>query len=368
MFAHIPNLLSQIPRQTLQVAGIILAQKIVLTLLLFLAPVCFPSCFKAPGLIEQRFRAFDTDYYLRIAASGYGSKDNDEAFYPLWPLCIRVGSILLNGNALLSAYVLANLFSLGGLLLFHRVVSERQCESVATKATVLLLLYPGSIFFFFPYSESLFLLLLMLCLYCLQRGNYAGVALAAFLIPMARAIGVFILPILLWELIRKKSPARNYAVCATPLLGYLCYFGLMYSYAGDPLAGFAAQLHFPAAPSVARIFDPMGFIESFTTFSWSHDMRYSIIDRGLFVVFLASLFWVIRMDSTYYVYAVFTGLVPALSNVLMSYTRFLSLVFPLFVVAAQLTFRTWLFGVFVTGSATAQVYFFLRHLSRQWVG
>jgi ABC-type multidrug transport system fused ATPase/permease subunit len=368
MNCRLANLFARIPKPTRRIAAIILAQKIVFAILLILAPVLVPSFFPNARVVERRFRTLDSDSYLQISTHGYTSNGAECAFYPLWPLCIRIGSFLTGGNMVLAGYLLANLLSFAGLLLFHRYVWEKHNLVLADRATTLMLFFPGSIFFFFPYTESLFFFLVMIFLFKLHRTNYTCAAVTAFFLPMARAIGILLLPVLVWELFRKKSLPKRYLACAGPVLGYLCYFGIMYSYTGNALEGFNAQRNYPAQPSLSRIADIVGFIVSFADFGWSHDMLHSFVDRGFFLVFVCSLYWVIRMDSTYYLYSVFTGLIPALSNVLMSYTRFLSLVFPVFVVLAQLTLRKWVY-LFLCGlSGAVQVCFLVRHVSDHWVG
>jgi hypothetical protein len=143
----------------------------------------------------------------------------------------------------------------------------------------------------------------------------------------------------------------------------------MQRFTGNAFEGFAAQQQFPAQPAVGRIFDLPGFLQSFADIVWSHDLLHSFVDRGFFLLFLCGLYWILRLDSVYFVYSIFIGLVPALSNSLMSYTRFLALVFPLFVVAAGVTFRrSWLFYALCTGLGIMQIYLLVRHITGQWAG
>ena len=346
----------------------ILSHKLLLILLLWSAPTIWPSLFRDESGVTRRFQTWDSEHYLHIAAYGYTPGAGHCAFYPLWPLCIKIGSYVTDGNLVVSGYLLSNIFSFIGLLVFHRFVSENHCLKVADRATVLLALFPGSIFFIFPYTESLFLLLIVACLFCLRRGHLISVALLAFLLPLTRAIGVFIIPVFLWELLRTKSPMKNYVIIIAPLVGYACYFGTMYAFTGNPFEGFVAQQQYPAQPSVSRILDPAGFCDAFIDIRWSHDMLHSWLDRLFFVLLLASMYWMLRADTTYYVYSIFFGFIPALSNIFMSFTRFISLVFPLFIVWAQSTKRRWLFWPLASISLIVQLYFFLRHINGKWVG
>jgi hypothetical protein len=345
-----------------RIGAIFVAQKAVLTILLF----TLPSLFKQP-LSSQRFTTWDAAAYLEIAAHGYDSQPV-YPFYPLWPACIRLVSKIMCGHAILASYLCANVFSLIGLILFYRLVREKHGFFVANRAALLLLVFPGSLFMFVPYTEALFFCLLMAWWWSMYRKAYWKAAVFGMLLPLTRAIGCFILPVMLWELFRKGARLRTYSWCFAPIIGYAAYFGIMYCYTGNPLSGFDAQQNYPARPSVGRIGDLVGFCHSFMNFGWYHDFLHSFIDRIVFLSFLISLFWILRLDSGYYVYAIFAGLIPALSNSLMSYTRFVCLVFPLFIVWGTICRRNWIFVFLCMLFFAMQIVFLLLHISGSWAG
>lgn len=368
-FRHQPLMLREdcTPRvHTLRLLAVVAGHKAAATILLLLCPVLFPAMF-TPLARANLFQTWDTGAYLDIAARGYRSREAC-AFYPLWPACIKVGSWLLGGRAAVASYVLANLFSLGGLLLFHRLVWEREGPSTADVSALLLLLYPGAAFFCVPYSESLFFLLLMACLLCVRRRACVGAAVAAALLPLTRATGIFVLPLIVWELFRNRAPLRQYVICVAPLAGYAAYFGIMRWCTGSAMAGFQAQRLYPAQPSIANILDVTGFLHCFIGFGWMHDYLHSFIDRFVFVAFLLTLFWIARLDIGYYVYAMLAGLLPALSNSLMSFTRFSTLVFPLFIVWGMAMKRGWCMPFVLLLFFGVQVMFLLLHVSGVWAG
>ena len=267
-----------------------------------------------------------------------------------------------------SAWLLANAFSLVGMLAFHRLVWQEQGVRVANNATLLLLLYPGSVFLFVPYSESLFLLLAVICLLGLQQGCAWVIATSAFLLPMCRAIGIFILPVIALGLLLTRAQVKRYWVCLMPVLGYACYFGIMYFYTNNPFEGFVVQSQYPAQPSIGKIFDLSRFIHTLAQFSWSHDYLHSFMDRIVFITFLISLFWILQIDVKYYAYALLTGLVPAMSSDLMSYTRYAVLVFPLFIVWARFGRQTRTLPLLFMLFYGVQVLLLLLALSNHWAG
>jgi hypothetical protein len=346
---------------------IILLQKCLLTGLLLVAPSLMPEFFTIPSSFERRFKHWDSEHYQYLAHERYTAGSALCAFYPLWPICIRIGTFLTGGDYITASYLLCNAFSLIGFLLFFRLVWERHGLGVANRATIILLFFPGSVFFFLPYTESLFLLLLMILLFCLSHTHHKAAALAAFFLPMARAIGIFILPFMLWELWRKKAPLRNYWICLTPLLGYALYFAIMYFQTGNALEGFQAQKHFPAQPSIARIADPIGFLDRLIDVSWNHGLFGGWLDRFFFLIFFYTLYAIFRTDSGYGIYAICSGLIPALSNILMSYSRFICLVFPVFIVLGM-SIRGRFFWPFCMACGAAQLIFLIRMVTGRWVG
>jgi len=134
------------------------------------------------------------------------------------------------------------------------------------------------------------------------------------------------------------------------------------------MAGFQAQRLYPAQPSIANILDVTGFLHCFIGFGWMHDYLHSFIDRFVFVAFLLTLFWIARLDIGYYVYAMLAGLLPALSNSLMSFTRFSTLVFPLFIVWGMAMKRGWCMPFVLLLFFGVQVMFLLLHVSGVWAG
>ncbi len=144
----------------------------------------------------SHFAGWDAGYYLSLSEDGYTAGDQACAFYPLWPLLIRWFSVLTGGNHLIAGMVLANVFSLAAWIIFYHVAARRFGEKTAWWALVLLIIFPGSLFYQFIYSEPLFFLLVMVLWLGLEQNRYGLAWSAAFLLPLTRGIGIFaVLPI-----------------------------------------------------------------------------------------------------------------------------------------------------------------------------
>src|SRR5438552_3074900 len=109
----------------------------------------------------------------------------------------------------LAGTVLANVFSLAAWIMFYQVVAGRFGKTVALWALVLLVVFPGSLFFQFIYSEPLFFLLVMALWLGLERERYDWACTAACLLPLSRPVGIFCVLPIAWHLLNKK-PLRSF--------------------------------------------------------------------------------------------------------------------------------------------------------------
>lgn len=235
----------------------------------------------------------------------------------------------------------------------------------------LMLLFPGAIFFSFIYTEPLFLVLAVVFVLGLDHGRYGWVVLAGVLLPLTRAVGVFCLAPLVWHLWTQRKPARLWLTLLAPAVGYAAYFALMHTLTGNAFEGFDAQRHYPNQPSIRNIVDVEGFAQAFVAVGSWHGMVDSAIDRVLFVVFLATLPAIWRLDRAWFWYALGTGLVPALSNWFFSYNRFLMMCFPVFVVLARWLDgdeNRWIRRYYWALLGAVQVVFLWRHVNHHWAG
>lgn len=114
-----------------------------------------------PGMRPSLLTVWDAAWYERIAKDGYHGGvvhgGHDFAFFPAWPLLMKVTSLgvlpLVETGALL-----ANLLFVAAVIVIWRVLADRLGERTATAGVVLLSFAPSAWVFSLPYSEPLFLL------------------------------------------------------------------------------------------------------------------------------------------------------------------------------------------------------------------
>ena len=296
----------------------------------------WPAGAQSPSL-PSKLGAWDAAHYLILSERGYEAGSHSCAFYPLWPAEIRAASVLSFGRPLLAGMVLANILSIVALLMCYKLLAREYGDLVGRRSLVLLLAFPSAFFFSLAYTESLYLSLVVVFFWFLGRDRYFWPVVAAFLAPLTKAIGVFLVLPLAWHLYERRKPWKYWLLLLAPLAGYAAYFGLMHLNTGNAFEGFDAQKAYPYSPSIKNMFNFAGLSEAFLNVQSFDGMMDSLLDRALFVLLVLLLPLVWRLNRTWFFYTAAAGVVPALTSWFMSYRRYFLVCFPAFVILAQLS-------------------------------
>jgi hypothetical protein len=162
------------------------------------------------------FTAWDGQWYLWIASHGYQAAAVrpptafDYAFFPLWPILIKIfGPGVL--PSWISAVLLANgLFILAGIVVW-RLLADVFGDATATRGTALFAFAPPAFVFSMVYTESLFILLAAASLLAtrrLSRWAWPAALLAGFtrITAVAIAASAFV------RAMRSRGRARSIAL------------------------------------------------------------------------------------------------------------------------------------------------------------
>ena len=179
------------------------------------------------GLLLEPWRQFDALRFTEIAAHGYTSDSLNTAYLPLYPLLVRVASVLTFGHFLSAALLVSNGACVIGVGLFWRWVAEETDLYVAWRSTALLLLCPDAFYLLGGYSESLFLALSAGCLLATRRHAIVGAGALAALASLTRLQGlVLLVPIALALWRQRRQPGtiwRGGVALVMPLASLLAY-------------------------------------------------------------------------------------------------------------------------------------------------
>ncbi len=164
---------------------------------------------------------YDCTWYEHTARAGYDLGPNGDAygdtanwaFFPLYPLLLAAGAAIAPPGSmtwtaiLLSSACFAGFATLGALYLQTSASApsaqgSRSGPPVAVAWLAFASLWPGDIYFAFPYSESLYALLMTASLLALIRRQPLGSAAASAALSATRPPGVLMAPVIIADRLR----------------------------------------------------------------------------------------------------------------------------------------------------------------------
>jgi len=342
----------------------------------------------------------DETNYLAIATDGY-TKAQQALFFPLYPTLIRMLAPLFHHSMLATGFFLSNVAFLGVLIVFYRLVETEFERDTAKRAVLYLAIFPTAFFFFVAYSESLFLLLVLLSFYTMRRGSWWLAGLFGALATLTRFEGIFLFVLFLCEFARQKLPQIRQgwdekqplerirlvsSVLASLLipLALVIYASALNALFGDPFAFIHAQAQqsagfsFPLLGPLVAIKDIVR--QPHTSFVVAH----SILDLTALLLFAALLvlcfFGPERLARNQWTFALFglLLLLYALSfpgsaavhgspyDALPSMQRLVLVIFPGFILLARLGRRAWFHQGYLLLALPMLAFFVLQFITGHW--
>lgn len=291
---------------------------------------------------------FDGSHYVVIAEQGY--YPYQEAFFPLFPLLIRVLAPFLDWNYITAGLVIVHIAFLVALFLLWRLVKLDFGGKAAVWAVVFLLVFPTSFFFAQVYTESLFLALVLGSFLAARKGWWAVASLLGGLATATKFVGIFLLPALAWEWweqrklksknLKVKSIDKNVFWLLLIPLGLISYMVYLKITVGDPLTFIHVQSSFGANRTGGEIVwlpqVVFRYLKIFITVPWvEYEGRIAILEFFLFffVGGLCLLSWK-TVRKSYLIFSLLAIFVPTLTGTLLSVPRFVLVAFATFIALA----------------------------------
>lgn len=297
--------------------------------------------YSIPQKLRELATRSDGGWYIGLARNGYDKgpfkldKPHNWAFFPLYPLLVRAVASAL-GNYRLVAIALSNLCFFAALILLHKLVlAWGYDKGVANRAIFYVAAFPTSYFFSLPWTSSLFLLLTVSSFLAAKRDVWWLAGLCAGLASATRYNGIFLLPALLifyWQAQRPFKLRANVLGLLLAPLGLLCFMVYLYSITGNALAFADAQaawkVHwgFFLQPLATFIISP---------FELSAGWNFRLLNFAAAVLALICGFaWLKRREWAWAFYIFISVITPLSMVTLEGNTRYMMVVFPLFVMLA----------------------------------
>ena len=183
---------------------------------------------------------WDSDWYLRIAESGYDWPSSTPAFFPLYPSLLAGLGRVLGGHFLLAGLVVSLAACAVAFALLYRLVGHRLGAGDARRSVVYLALFPTSLFLGAVYGESLFLALAVGTFVLAERGRLGWASVATGLALLTRAQGVALVPALAVFAWRREG-ARGLRLLAIPIGMFAVFPIVLEAWVGHGLGFVDAQ-------------------------------------------------------------------------------------------------------------------------------
>jgi hypothetical protein len=286
---------------------------------------------------------WDAVHYLDIATQGY--QGTDMAFFPLFPLLIRIVGRLV-GNHLIAGILISNASFFFGLLFLYKLLEHEYDRPVARRAIFYISIFPSAFFFSAVYTESLFFMLTVASFYYMRAHRWWLAGIIGFFAAMTRVEGVLLaVPFLIeWYAQYKPKLATGFrALLAGALipLGLMVYMTYLWVLRADPLYFSHVQVnwnrHFaPPWVSIINAFEKI-----------AHATQGQTVANQVFeITFTALMLGVLvggwrRLRPSYIAYMALSILIPMSTSSLMSMPRFALVLFPMFAILARWGERPW---------------------------
>lgn len=313
--------------------------------------------FAQPGERWSMWAIWDAPHYLGLADRGYqttGDAANHIVFFPGYPSVVHVANWVIPGDTLTAAFVVSGLASIAAALLLAALVRTDTGgdEAQSLRAVWFLLIFPTAYFLHIPYTESLFLALILGSFLAARRGNWAVAGMVGGLAAITRINGMLLLPALAVEAYlqyrRTGRIDRGWLWIAAVGVGTLIYLAINQHYFGDPL-------HFQSVQKAnwyKEIANPLtsisGMIEGMG--GYKPGDRHMLVRQELLFLAIglgASVLAWFRLRKSYAVWAFLNVLLFASTSWIQSTPRYAITIFPIFLLLAQIKRATW-FGMLIS--------------------
>ena len=305
---------------------------------------------------------FDAGWYGGIALDGYSfqgrwDRQQNVAFFPAFPMLVRAGGYPLGAFAprvprdiriarLLWAGVFLSFAAFAWAAVYlWRLTAETVGDARAPAAVALLAAYPFAVFFSAPYTEALFLLGCLGCVYHFRRAELRPAFAWGLLVGLTRPNGFLlsvVLAVIVLERFRAfaKSTHREIGeyllAVASPALGMLAYSTFVHSLTGDFFGW--ARLHeawgrsYSGLAPMARAY---GWLVDEGLLTVVQNVPYDTLN-SLGLIFALAMVWPVarRLGPAFALFIVINILPPMLAGGVLSMGRLTSTLFPIFIALA----------------------------------
>jgi hypothetical protein len=338
-----------------------LAFRVFTALVAFLANVVFPayqdqgfSVFRQEHVFWDTFARYDSGWYHGIASQGYiygAGGRNNLAFFPVYPMLMRAGGTVLGSRQedyYFAGIVVSWLAFAAAMTVLYRLALLDLPRPAALRAVMYAAAFPFAYFFGMVYSESVFLLALLLAVYGLRTRRWVVAAVSGAVMTATRVTGVMAVPglaLVAWRVAGADRRSRIVALgaVAASMAGIGLYSLFNYQVSGTPFAWYDSITFWGYRPGGNPFGGVLGLLQALVTrpyqFLATERMApYDTLNALAAIGALALLPLIVRRFNAGYALIVLAGLLlPLSSGQFEGLGRYCSVQFPIALGLASLT-------------------------------
>lgn len=218
------------------------------------------------GLVHSVYDRWDVLNYELIAHNGYGSARHYPAWFPPEPVVMRL-AIWLQQSPLYAATAVVLALALASCVVLYLLTRLDHGPEQSRDASLLLLVYPASLFLFIPYNEAFLVFATVTAFYFARQrmwplaGLMAGLASGTRMPGLIVGVGIAVeyAHSLDWDWRRVRADALWLGLAPLGLLLYMTY---LYFAFDDPLAWYHRFREIPHLETLPVRSGPIHFIPS----------------------------------------------------------------------------------------------------------
>ncbi len=286
--------------------------------------------------IINTFSSADAGWYSDIAESGYNLEPftkvspKNWVFFPFFPLLIKALNYL-TASSVISGLIISNVCFLFSLVVFRKLaINYGLTESQIAFALSLICIFPTSYFFSAAITESLFFLLTLLCWYSLEKNNVIVSSFFFALLAATRPTGLLIYPAYLLELIKRKKFFTLAGIFSAlfAFTGVFLFIWYLFYLTGEPLA--FAKNQEAWGRNKSTFFDLMTYIYH-NPFHLMQSWNFLTLNLLLsLLAIVTALYCLFRKEFSFSLFILVPLAVSLYTGTLLSLSRFVMVLFPLY--------------------------------------
>lgn len=299
------------------------------------------------------WQRWDACWYTKIATYGYEAAENSVNFWPLFPVLTGLLGMVLGNAVALAGLIVSGIAYVAAMTGLHRLIARDLDPETAETTVLAISIFPTAFFFFAPFTESLFLALAVWAIVGARERRWWLAALAGMLAALTRIQGVFLVLPIGWEAVAAwRALGGSARLPGLAVLARLFRLSLASAAPAIAFLGFLAFSSIVAGKTPldtqdvwgGRSFHPPWDVIA-ASWQWAvdrHDPLQAINLATLMLFGVVTVVGLRRVPIAYSLYAIpqvvllGTRIQP---TPLTSTSRYLLVVFPVFVILAQVRDR-----------------------------